>query len=375
MRELEVQKYLRGTGTLETLEATYAVKARRHSQWPNLVLLKYNQIESPFTEELVRECRGLILDEAQGWNVVCLTYTKFFNHGEGHAAPIDWSTAKVYEKLDGSLIQLYWYADAWRVATSGTPDADTPVGDFGTTFSLMFDEAARTYGLQWAALDRSCCYAFEICGPLNRVVVRHDGLKLYLHGVRDLQNGMELDPEVYSHHIQIPCAPNFKLGNFEDCVAAAAQLDPLAQEGYVVVDGAFNRVKIKSPAYVALHHAKDGLLSRRMMSNVIRTGEAEEFRTALDAFPELAGEFDKLLVLHEAVVFDAEVVYRQHVDIEDQKEFALKVKEEKISGVLFALRKQRLRRGDAIEPAIRGFLARLTDNAYGRLVGLKETEA
>ena len=69
--ELHVQKYLRTPGkTLETLEAEYSIKAKRHGKYPNLVLLKYNQIDSPFSEPLVRECRGLILDESNDWSVV-----------------------------------------------------------------------------------------------------------------------------------------------------------------------------------------------------------------------------------------------------------------------------------------------------------------
>ena len=36
-------------------------------------------------------------------------YVKFFNHGESNADIIDWKTARVYEKLDGSIITMYWY--------------------------------------------------------------------------------------------------------------------------------------------------------------------------------------------------------------------------------------------------------------------------
>ena len=39
--------------------------------------------------------------------------------------PIDWGTARVYEKLDGSLMTLYRYGGAWQVASSGLPDGST----------------------------------------------------------------------------------------------------------------------------------------------------------------------------------------------------------------------------------------------------------
>lgn len=95
--EMNVQVYLRSGGGLDGLTERYAIKATRSIVNSHLVLFKYNQIESPFAEPIVRECRGLILDESEGWCVVSRSFDKFFNHGEGHAAPIDWSSARVQE--------------------------------------------------------------------------------------------------------------------------------------------------------------------------------------------------------------------------------------------------------------------------------------
>lgn len=53
-----------------------------------------------------RECRGLVLDEAKDWAVVAMPYTRFFNYGERWASCIDWATAKVFEKMDGSLMTM-----------------------------------------------------------------------------------------------------------------------------------------------------------------------------------------------------------------------------------------------------------------------------
>ena len=49
----------------------------------NLVCLKYNQIESDFSQEIVRECRGLILDSDTA-DIVCYPFYKFFNYGEAN---------------------------------------------------------------------------------------------------------------------------------------------------------------------------------------------------------------------------------------------------------------------------------------------------
>ena len=129
--------YIQAHG-LEALAKNLLVTARRHPKYPNLVMLKYNQVLSPMEDPVVQECRGLILDEAEGWRVVSRPYDKFFNYGEPLAAVIDWATARVYEKLDGSLMTLYFYDGAWQVASSGMPDGGGTLHDGTGTFRELF---------------------------------------------------------------------------------------------------------------------------------------------------------------------------------------------------------------------------------------------
>jgi hypothetical protein len=49
----------------------------------------------------MQDCRGIILEKGT-WNVMSLAFRKFFNAEEGNAHKIDWKTAKILEKLDGS---------------------------------------------------------------------------------------------------------------------------------------------------------------------------------------------------------------------------------------------------------------------------------
>ncbi len=86
-----VQDFLRGGGTLAQLTECYSISAKRHTTYPNLVLLKYSMIDSPMHEPIVRECRGVILDEADGWRAISRGFDKFSNHLEATAAKIDWS--------------------------------------------------------------------------------------------------------------------------------------------------------------------------------------------------------------------------------------------------------------------------------------------
>ena len=79
----------------------------RMSRSGNLVCFKYG-IEADFSDPLVREARGIIIDINEQI-VVCRPFDKFFNFQEQYATDIDWNTARVLEKIDGSLIKLYNY--------------------------------------------------------------------------------------------------------------------------------------------------------------------------------------------------------------------------------------------------------------------------
>ena len=68
----------------------------------NLVMFKYDQLNSDFHNDIVKECRGLILD-ADTFEVVSYPFNKFFNYGEQYADDVDWHTAYVTEKLDGCV--------------------------------------------------------------------------------------------------------------------------------------------------------------------------------------------------------------------------------------------------------------------------------
>lgn len=356
MRELEVQKFLRAGGTLGDLELKHAVKARRHGRYPELVLLKYDQIESDFSQQLVRECRGLILNSSRDWDIIAYPYDKFFNHLEPLAAKLDWSTAKVWEKADGSLLTLFHYQADWHVATSGTPDAETPINDFGVTFKDLFWE---TWAEVAFPLYPDYCYMLELCGPLNRVVVPHQETSLYLHGVRDMTTLEELDVARWETVASLP--RRFDLSSAEACRAAAEALDPLKQEGFVCCDAGFNRVKVKSPRYVELHHAKDGA-SVRALAEIVRRGETAEVAAH---FPELRQRFDDLRQAYDGLCIRILEAWDRVKGIADRKTFAGEALKYPFSGCLFGLLDGRVR-------SIKEAVLDMKDDTYLRLIGARK---
>lgn len=351
------REFLLNGGTLEQLTEKYAIKAKRHGAYPNLVQLKYNQIDSPITEPLVQQCRGVILDQDDSWRIVARPFDKFFNYGEASAASIDWSTARVQEKLDGSLMIVYWYDGAWHVATSGTPDASGDVNGAAETFKDLFWRvwAAKQY-LTFEHTTKT--YMFELMTRHNRVVVRHLEDRLALIGIRDAVSGQEDAPVAVQNWETVR---SFPLQSFTDIEATFATLNPLEQEGYVVVDAAFNRVKVKHPGYVAVHHMKDGFGPKRVL-DVVRKGETSELLTH---FPEWQSDFDRVSKAFGKLVTDLETAYAAHNDIPLQKDFALAVKGSPCSGALFALRAGKVK-------SVREFLANMHLDNLSSLLGFRD---
>lgn len=321
--------YIKANG-LDALTKNFAILVKRHSKYTNLVLLKYSQIDSPMGNPVVQRCRGIILDEANNWNVVSYPYNKFFNYGEGHAAEIDWDNARVYEKLDGSLMTLYYYDGHWEVASSGVPDASGQMMGSETTFAQLFWQVWKEKGYNLPN-DTNNCYMFELLTPFNRIVVRHKTNRIVLHGARRLSDFRELNPIVEAHVNRWECVQTFPLKSWTDIEAASKELDPMQAEGFVVCDTNYNRVKVKSPQYVAIAHVRDGLSTRRLLE-VIRSNESSEF---LLYYPELASMYYDIKVKYERFLGQVEGFYDAIKDIDDRKTFASFATKTKFSGLLF----------------------------------------
>jgi hypothetical protein len=251
------------------------------------ILLKYHQIDSAFARAVpaVRECRGLILEKST-MRPMSYPFYRFFNLGEGCADQLDYSTARVYKKEDGSLIGLYWdwVLGEWAVQTSGTADALTPVGDNTTlTFRELF---LTTLGMDLTGFNKDLCYVFELCTPYNVVVTPHTVGYVKVLTIRNMTTLFELSHDavaVECNRLGLTQVESYQF-DIHNIVAIAKEL-PAVEEGYVVCDAAFNRIKIKNPGYVALHHLK-GSLSKAELFEVIFKGEESEIIALMPNFTE-----------------------------------------------------------------------------------------
>lgn len=331
---IALQKYLSEFG-VEKLTSELGISANPSKKYPNLILFKYSQIDSPAAHPVVKECRGIILDSSNNWAIVSRPYDRFYNYGDVNASDINWESARIYEKLDGSLAVLYWYDNAWQMATSGSADASGPVNNDATmTFADLFWQTWNNLGYKLPT-DTSCCYMFELMTPLNRVIVPHNDSKLVLHGIRSVEgNYVENAPELTAEALGWQCVKSYPLKTIDDVLNATKALNPVQQEGFIVCDNQFRRIKVKSPQYVALSHMKDGFGNRRMIE-LIRTNEGSEF---LAYFPEYAPLYNGWKTKYDTLTVELTNAYDAIKHIPIQKDFALEAQKYNMPSCLFSLR-------------------------------------
>ena len=197
-------------------ESPYFVKTKRDGSF---VLLKYSQFDSDFTLPIVRECRGIILDQSDNYKPVCVPFFKFGNFNENYVPQIDWESARVQEKRDGSLIKIWHYGNKWQVSSNGEIDARNALVNSAllttsphTDLFTLFMTAWNKHSVDMNRLDPECTYMFELTSPHNRIVVRYEDVEIHHIGTRDMRTLLERDED-----IGIPKPRVFPLRTLDEC--------------------------------------------------------------------------------------------------------------------------------------------------------------
>lgn len=361
MKKLEVQNFLQSGHSLSDLTKNFHIDIKFHKFYPELCLLKYNQIESPMNEQIVQECRGLILNTNNNYKIVNYTFNKFFNFGELNAKTIDWNSAKVGHKYDGSLIQVYYYNNQWNIATSGVPDGENFVGDFGISFKDLFLNTLKENNIFLPEKNKyNYCFAVELCTPFNKIVVKHEKSYVKLLAARNLESLEEVPRDELKNIWNIPIFEIFNFNSIDEINKSFKDISPVQQEGFVVVDNNFNRIKIKHPGYIALHHIKSSV-SLNNFVEIIKNGEIDEI---ISYFPEYKDSLIKIKTKIDDLIYSTEKFWEKCKHIENRKEFAFYVAKHPISGALFSLR-------DGKVSSIKEFIYKLDNNKILNLIGEK----
>jgi hypothetical protein len=373
---LKIQNYILKFG-LEKAISDFKLKSR---EYDDKVLLKYDQLVSPTLMSLpeVQECRGLILEKGT-WKVLSLAFIKFFNAEESNAAKIDWNTANVLEKLDGTLIQLYWdwNKNTWFAGTTGTAEGEGEVNNkMGTTFnSLFWDTVVEKYGLNECLLNKDIIYVFELTTPYNIVVKPHGESSATLLAARNRETLEEYswkDLEMIAVSLRVPLVKRFDL-NAKNVGVLLKTFENMIwhDEGYVVVDADFKRIKIKNPAYVAVHHLK-GKTAEHNIITIVKSNEIEEFAST---FPERKDELLRLKENYDLLTAKLNMVWDElklrkpkNITKEEQKKYAAAVFEvckkheiENFTGMYFGLAQYKI-------PSVEDYLMNYDDKLLYKIL-------
>jgi putative RNA ligase len=223
--------------------------------------------------------RGLVLD-VKNETVAATPFPKFFNVFEqGDTIPdLPFET---FEKVDGSLIIIFWHAGEWKTTTKGA---------FRTTQAQWAAERLKSCDL--SALRRGTTYLAEAVYAENRIVVRYAEDALVLLAAYD-ESGAELS---YASLCETADRLGWRMAmrhgydSVSQLMAEAKDL-PVDAEGFVVRFNDGLRLKIKGAEYRRIH----ALISRitpLAMWELMQAGDdlakvrkdiPEEFWTDFDA--------------------------------------------------------------------------------------------
>jgi hypothetical protein len=275
--------------------------------------------DSDFTNPVVREARGIVLDIQNGQvvGIVSHAFDKFFNWGDPNAANIDWSSAIVQEKLDGQLVRVSRYNDKLYWFTNGSFGLNTPVDYTDDRVKNYQDLMNIALGddLSWLGdIANGRTVIFELTSRYNHIIVDYDEPKLTLLGmyadtllpkgdkytvIRHAFNA-ENAKKILGCPYDIP--KTYDAHNFDEVKEMLSKFEGKTNEGVVVLDKYDNRVKIKCDDYLRIKYllGENGITDDRLLIAVLNNEEddlieigASDIVQRIDAMKKRVADFNQ----------------------------------------------------------------------------------
>jgi len=251
--------------TLETYYKDGWLIKQTHPTMP-LTIWNYSNITqyNRKWDEITLKCRGLVTD--QFGTVISRPFEKFFNIEENEHT--ETKTFEVFEKMDGSLITVFYYKEKWIVASRGSFTSEQ-----AKAAQSLFDE------LDSSTLIPGYTYIFEYIADWNRIVVDYKGQeKIVMLGAINILSGEEicykglqiaanlLNCEVVKRY------PSTDISKLKDTIGNN-------QEGYVVKFTNGSRMKIKGLEYIRLHRIMTEVSTTSIWKYLSTGGDLENLLT------------------------------------------------------------------------------------------------
>jgi predicted kinase len=290
-------------------------------------LYNYNKnVLVPMDDPIIIYCRGLVLN-GDGY-VINMPFKRFFNAHESQCATIDWDSAEILEKLDGSLICVWWTGSEWEVTTRGSFYPNEHAHNFKETFLRLFDKCN--------ILSQDACYIFELISKDNRIVTKYTTERAVLIGARNLLTAKEFTQDELDRLagiLEVDRPKRFKATSVDECRKLFEDMKD-DEEGVVIVDKYFNRMKLKQQSYLTMSRII-ALKHQAVLEYLLGM-------TKLDAdftdMPELKEKEAEINMVYNSVKEYIGNIFNNIKHIESQKEFASHAMNYRFSGILFKLR-------------------------------------
>jgi RNA ligase len=310
-----------------------------------LWILNYskNTAFEKYWNEITLMCRGIVVDAE--FNIVARPFGKFFNLEEHEPSEIPTNLGfEAFEKMDGSLGISFNYEGEWIFASRGSFTSDQAVKGM----EIINDSVENIHGV--ATFDKDYTYVFEIIYPENRIVIDYGSdEKLVMLGVINTETGEEMSyDDMFKNY-----ALFFEVVKKHDVTSDISKLKDLEEdnkEGFVVRYSNGFRVKVKFDEYCRLHRIVTNVSNKTIWESLKNDEGLDE---VIDRVPDEFYNWVKRTEkgLNNSYTSIEVEALREYVKIghflsntvlfvdsvEHKKQFALKAKEHKLSGLLFSM--------------------------------------
>lgn len=341
--ELLIQSLLRKGQAFMKIADDYSLEVQKHPKFPQL--LWFGNSGSNLQEPLVRQCRGLVLDQYDNWNVAARPLDHIPEWSEPGAPKLDQNKLRVLDKIDGHSCYLYYY-DGWYVGSNRNVDASELIPGLNQTLAEVFwSTFLNTPGYRLPPQSfGSCTFTWEITGKhLTRVAYKSiegigGGNRLTLTGIRLNSNGEEKDPAdfcnqgIRPYHAAYEDPTPFK--NLKDVLDAVVDCGLSYSEGVVVVDDKWSRVAVTHPEYNTARSLREQLSLEWIINNTRAKQHTSIYPYAPDWMPLQAIVAKSYSDLIQRIVKARETLK----DIVEDQEFVEEAKHYPFSSILLKLR-------------------------------------
>jgi hypothetical protein len=272
--------------------------------------------------------------------IVSFPFMRFYNKGEKEAATVDFETAEMLEKLDGTLVGVFFpdgnpHNPQWhtrRMLSTHDTDMKMIITGFNKQSKYKFMHIIGEYvkQLQFNQTDVSMTHIFEFIHDASKVITQYtpEQYGLYLIGSRNLKTHKELtEKELDEVAKRINAKRPRRWGSISDEDKIREFMDEIHKktkdfEGMVFRDSQGRRIKMKRSDYVQTHHLLDQLGYKNLIPIILK-GETEEI---LAYFPSAKKAIDNFYNAYNAYIDKAteEVIKYKNMNL-SRKETALEI--------------------------------------------------